>query len=153
MFIRSKGEGFYFSLEVPDEIMEEWMPRATQIVMIELLAPIVANECFKKDLEGATVLLFVDSEAVEGALVKGYSSKDDLCWLTSVFWDQALKLRALFYIDRVATDANPGDGPSRGRDREARACRWKWIRSYFPEVVIEGLGKFTLKMVDLPLGT
>ena len=62
-------------------------------------------------------------------------------------------MRALFYIGRVATDANPGDGPSRGRNREVNACRWAWVRSYFPDVVIEGLGKFTLKLVDLPLGT
>ena len=109
MFIRSKGKGFYFSLEVPNEIMEEWVPRATQIVMIELLAPIIANECFKKDLEGAKVLLFLDSEAVEGALVKGYSSKDDLCWLISVFWDQALKLKALFYICLLYTSPSPRD--------------------------------------------
>ena len=79
VLLRSECKGYYCSLEVPEEIMEEWVPRATQIVMIELLPPSVVNECFREDLEGAKVLLFVDSEAVEGALVKGYSSKDDLC--------------------------------------------------------------------------
>lgn len=29
----------------------------------------------------------IDSEAVEAALIKGYSSKSDLCDLISVFWD------------------------------------------------------------------
>ena len=34
-------------------------------------------EGFKEKLRGRNVLLFVDSEAVEGALVKGYSSSED----------------------------------------------------------------------------
>ena len=69
-----------------------------------------------------------------------------MSWLTSVFWDQALKLKALFYIDRVATDANPGDGPSRDRTREAVACGWEEVQALIPEVVKEGLGKFLKKI-------
>ena len=92
----------------------------------------------------------VDSESALGALVKGYSSKEDLSWLTAVFWDQALKLKASIYIDRVATDANPGDGPSRARTREALECKWKQWSVRFPEVVLKGLGEFMRKILDLP---
>ena len=52
---------------------------------------------------------------VEGALIKGYSAREDVCELVGVFWDLAVDLRAQIYIDRVPTDANPADGPSRGR--------------------------------------
>ena len=51
--------------------MTEWVPRKTQVSMIEMLAPVIVNEEFKKELRGKKVLLFVDSECVEGALVKG----------------------------------------------------------------------------------
>ena len=58
-------------------------------------------------------LLFVDSEPVQGALVKGYSSKEDLCELVGVFWSLALEIQVNLYIDRVPTDSNPSDPPSR----------------------------------------
>lgn len=71
----------------------------------------VAIETFKEELEGSSALLFVDSESVQGALVKGYSAREDMCELVSVFWRCALTLRAHFYIDRISTDANPADHP------------------------------------------
>ena len=150
IIVKEKGDVFYFTLAVPKEIMEEWIPRATQIMMIEMLAPVVTIYNFQNFLRDKLVLLFVDSEAVEGALVKGYSSKEDLSWLTAVFWEQALKLKASIYIDRVATDANPGDGPSRDRVREALECRWQEWSVQFPDVVLKGLGEFLRMILDLP---
>ena len=60
------------------------------------------------------VLLFVDSEPVEAALIKGYSAKEDLCEPVGIFWDVALELKCSIYIDRVPTDSNPADPPPRG---------------------------------------
>ena len=150
MIVKETGEVYYFSLEVPDYVMKDWIPSSTQIMMIEMLAPVVAIYSFQNFLKERLVLLFVDSEAVEGALVKGYSSKEDLSWLTAVFWEQALRLKASFYIDRVATDANPGDGPSRARTREALDCKWQWKSVHFPEVVLKGLGEFLKTILNLP---
>ena len=115
--------------------------------MIEMLAPVIVNEAFREELRGKKVILFVDSECVEGALVKGYSAKEDLCWLNAVFWQQALDMDALIYIDRVSTDANISDGPSRGRDREVKEGGWKHREAEVPTVVKEGLGKFLEKIV------
>ena len=42
-------------------------------------------------MQGMKVLLFVDSEPVEGALVKGYSARSDMCLLTGMFWRLAHK--------------------------------------------------------------
>ena len=127
--------------------MTERVPRKTQVSRIEMLAPVIVNEEFKDELRGKKVLLFVDSECVEGALVKGYSAKEDLCWLNAVFWQQALALDALFYIDRVSTDANISDGPLRGRSREALQGNWKFREAGIPSVVREGLGKFLDKII------
>ena len=109
------GECFCFELVVPSDVIDLWIPRKNQIAMVELFAPIVVNETFPDRLEGAKALLLVDSEPVEGALVKGYSSKEDVCELAGVFWSQACSLRVAFYIDRVPTDGNPADLPSRGK--------------------------------------
>ena len=53
----------------------------------------------------------VDAEAVEGAIVKDYSSREDLSELIGVFWQMAARLEINAYIDRVSTDSNPADGP------------------------------------------
>ena len=101
--------------------MEEWLPRNTQIVMVEAFAPAVAIDALRSDMEGANILLLVDAEAVEGALVRGYSSREDLCELAGLFWSLACELDIGVYVDRVPTDGNPSDGPSRGRPEELAA--------------------------------
>ena len=55
--VKETGEVYYFTLEVPYEIMEEWIPRSTQIMMIEMLAPVVAIFNFQKFLKDKLVLL------------------------------------------------------------------------------------------------
>ena len=50
------------------------------------------------------MIILIDPEAVRAALIKGYSSKEDLCDLISVFWDLVFEVRARIFIDRVATD-------------------------------------------------
>ena len=64
--------------------------------MVELFTTVVALETLEVDLKGS-YLLFVDSESVQGglvkgALVKGYSAREDMCELVSVFWRCALPL-------------------------------------------------------------
>lgn len=97
-----------------------------------MLAPIVALETFADRVRGADVFLLIDSEAVEGALIKGYSSREDLCLLVSVFWNLALKLRARIFIDRVSTDANPADWPSRDKLEIGEAAGWSTIKPIWP---------------------
>ena len=83
--------------------------------MVEMFAVVVALETFRDEIDHQWILMFVDSEPVQGALVKGYSAREDMCELTGVFWRLALELRVCTYIDRVSTDANPADPPSRDR--------------------------------------
>jgi hypothetical protein len=93
-----------------------------------LFAPVLALELMGEKLRGKKVLLFVDSEPVEGALVKGYSALEDMSELTRVFWEQAAKLEVLIYIDRVPTDSNPADLPSR-KTKEDRYQNLGWVEA------------------------
>ena len=83
--------------------------------MVELVAIVLVLEMFKHYMQDATVLLLVDAEAVEGALVKGYSARSDVSLLVGKFWVIVQVLNAAIYIDRVPTDANCSDGPSRDK--------------------------------------
>ena len=49
----------------------------------------------------------IDSEAVEASLVKGYSSKQDLCLIIEIIWGLALERKINFFIDRISSDLNP----------------------------------------------
>ena len=47
--------------------------------------------------------------------MKGFSSRDDLCRISSLLWNLAFQLRVRVFIDRVSTDANPADWTSRDK--------------------------------------
>ena len=124
IFAKKASRAVSFSWEVPQHIIDKWLPRSTQIVMIEALAPIIALDLVREDIKDASVMIFVDSEAAEGALIKGYSSREDLCELTGVFWKMVMDINVLVYIDRVSTDANIADLPSRGDMSIAQRLGW-----------------------------
>ena len=50
-----------------------------------MIAAVLALETFADRLRGADILLLIDSEAVEGSRIKGYSSSEDLRELISCF--------------------------------------------------------------------
>merc|ERR1711940_493907 len=95
--------------------MSRWNPRSTQVTMLEMIAPVVAVHALGPRLRDRRILVFIDSEAVEGALIKGYSGKSDLDDMAGAFWALCVAGRVAPYIDRVPTDANPADDPSRNR--------------------------------------
>jgi len=43
--------------------------------MIELLAAVVAVQTFREEIRGKLVVLFIDSEPVEAALIKGIRTR------------------------------------------------------------------------------
>ena len=98
LFARCCARPAQFFEEVPQEVLDAWLPRKTQICMVELVGVVIAMETFRDYLRGKSVILLVDAEAVEGALVKGYSARTDVCELIGKFWDLALELDCSIYI-------------------------------------------------------
>ena len=136
VFTRTGSPPLQFFESVPMEVVSRWLPRKTQIAMIELVATVVALETFRPMLQNKTLLLFVDAEAVEGALVKGYSAREDLCELVGIFWNLVLELNCLVYVDRVPTDANPADYPSRGNLVVGKQLGWSTCKAVWPGSVV-----------------
>ena len=136
-FFKQSGEVFVGSHDIAARTGEEWLPRKNQINMVELFAPPVVFDVLEHRLRSCRVLLFVDSEAAEGALIKGYSKFEDVCELAGLFWHMAVRANAAVYVDRVSTDGNPADGPSRGDVSELTArgaiqvssCPGPWLMS------------------------
>ena len=121
-----------FTETIPKRVSRAWIPRTTQIVPIEMIAPVLALETFKESVRDRDVLLLIDSEPVEAALVKGYSAKEDLSSLIEVFWNLALELRANIFIDRISSDSNPADWPSRDLMSLGEAVGWITVNCSWP---------------------
>ena len=132
LFDRRWEAPLQFSEVIPKEMQKNWAPRKTQIVPVEMIAPILALHTFRERLFGTDLILLIDSEAVESALVKGYSSKSDLCTLVSVFWNLIFELRVRVFIDRVSTDFNPADWPSRDDLSTGEKAGWKTVQACWP---------------------
>ena len=121
-----------FTAVVPDKIKARWLERVTQIMPIEMLAPVVALATFADRVFEPNLILPIDSASVEAALVKGYSSREDMCEIISLFWETGLSLSVRVFIDRIATDANPADWPSRNNLCKGEAAGWSAIRARWP---------------------
>ena len=80
---------------VSQDCVDAWLSRKTQIAMIELLAVAVAFETFNDALSGSLVVSPIDAEAVEGAVIRGYSAKEDLCMLVGRLWESIADLDAM----------------------------------------------------------
>jgi len=115
-------------------LIDKWIPKKSQVAMVELFATVVALRTFREKLAGSCSLLPVDSEPVQGALAKGYSAREDLCELVGAFWNIALELRVQLYINRVPTDANPADHPSRDRMQVGTSLGSKTLAPIFPDL-------------------
>ena len=77
------------------------------------------------------VRLFVDNDSASSAILRGFSSCGDICGLSFTAWLQAADLRIGMWVDRVASDANIADLPTRpekeplwARIRRELSIRW-----------------------------
>ncbi|CAK0900960.1 unnamed protein product [Prorocentrum cordatum] len=93
----SSGAASVGKWEVPQSLMRRWLPRKTQIVMVEAFAAVLVVDQYRHELAGKRALLFIDSDAVLASLIKGYSAKEDLCELVGFFWRRCAASRIAVY--------------------------------------------------------
>jgi len=74
----------------------------------------------------------IDSEAILGAIVKGYSDGCDICNTAAMFRGTVRSRDVEVYADRRPTDGNLSDGPSRGSWRIAAAPGWAFVPAQIP---------------------
>ena len=137
LFDRRLNRPRQFTAVVSKSVQKKWLVRKTQIVPVEMIATILALTTFSDRLRNTDLVMLIDSEAVEAALVKGYSSKEDLCLLISTFWDSVFHLKTRVFIDRVSTDANPADWPSRNDLATGSKAGWVTVETVWPSELLE----------------
>jgi hypothetical protein len=102
-----------------------WIPRKNQIALVEIFGAVLALSHFGPELAGKRLTMFIDSECALDALIKGQSKFSDVIKLVKVFWELVADFHVDVYLDKVSTDANPSDGVSRGKIKEAISLGWK----------------------------
>ena len=109
------GSATVFSSRVTRDTFKMLKHRVNQIALIELLAVLAALEAFKDLITGCDLRIFIDNVVAEGAIRNGYMRRDcrDACALVAALWQQFLELDLLVWVDRVPSELNVADGPSR----------------------------------------
>ena len=103
----------YTFTPVPDAVVQSWLPAKQQIHLVELFAGPVAMDTWASQLSGRNIFHFVDNSAALGCIVKGYSGTEDLVRISCDYWLRAAARRMCIYADRVESDSNLSDDPSR----------------------------------------
>ena len=67
---------------------------------------------------GAAVLIFVDNDAAAQVLTKGGSNHPLINQLVGSFWSMVSQDSMSVWIERVCSESNPADAPSRDRGPE-----------------------------------
>ena len=84
-----------------------------QIMSLELMAIAVGLATFAVELEGRQVWIFEDNTGAEATTQKGSSKAEDHNSLVHEIWTLALEYGMSLWIDRVPSDDNLSDLPSR----------------------------------------
>ncbi len=102
-------------------LVDFWMQDAGEqvITQAEAFALALARRCFAKHLMGRRVLAFVDNDPARYAFIKASSPSRTLLQLVQRFHEMAEVDHAVFWIERVPTESNVADLPSRGLSEQA----------------------------------
>lgn len=106
---------FYFAEEVSKEIRESWQTqRRKQFnTQAEILACVMAIETFADIVFGKYLVIYEDNTGAQFNCLRGCARVPESAKLVATFWSLCSKYRAIPWFERVRTDANPGDNPSR----------------------------------------
>ena len=97
-----------------------------QIMSLETIAIAVGLSTFARELAGRKVIIFSDNTGAEAATKKGTAHSWDHCCLIHEIWSFALLHRMGIWIERVPSDDNISDLPSRESHALLKAMGAVW---------------------------
>ena len=92
------------------------------IMQAELLPAMLAMTKWQNVIAESNVLLFIDNEAARMSLIGGASRNEASARIVNFFWEEVTRVGGRLWVERVSSEANPADGPSRGD--------WRWCKEY-----------------------
>ncbi|MDE0820250.1 MAG: hypothetical protein OSA95_03960 [Opitutales bacterium] len=112
-FSSMEGGSAYAHTKISAKALEILRPRGNYIQFLEMAAAVFMIETMKEELRDCDVILFCDNTAQEGALRKGYSRDWEMAVVAGLTWLKVAELNIHLWIERVPSDYNISDAPSR----------------------------------------
>ena len=105
---------FYTNMRLPDYVWAPFNDRGDhQIGCQEMIAVLLCQATFNRELSGARWLLWVDNRGVMGSICKGASKAPEVSLCVSRMWMQCARSGTSLHVWYVQSSANIADGPSR----------------------------------------
>ena len=104
-----------FGEQIPASYTEKWSKDGKKqlVFMAELLPVLVAKRTWASCVRGRRVLLFLDNQAAQESLIRGYSPVVDAADILADIFKVDVDLRCLTWVCRVPSKSNPSDAASR----------------------------------------
>ena len=119
--IHVAGQWHFTCLRMPAMVWRLWLPRWDhQIALQELITVVMLVATFGEELRGCELPLYIDSDAVLGALLKGGCRAEDANFIIGRVWLWLAQEQIAIEIWRVESKANVADDPSRDQ--------FQWLR-------------------------
>ena len=94
---------------------------------------LVALGTFAHLIKGKRVVIYIDSTAAIGSIVKGHSKRQDINLYAGTAWHILADLGVTPYFVRVPSKQNPADAPSRSEFADLEADPGaEWLRPRWP---------------------
>ena len=108
------GRCMYTDGAPAEYLMKEFQGRSdNQIMTLEILAIALGLSTFANEICGRNVVVFSDNTGAEAASRKGTAASWDHCQLIHEIWSHSLRNRTNIWIERVPSEYNLSDLPSR----------------------------------------
>ena len=114
------GKPEIFDGEIPEDVIRHWQSTGQEQVIsqAELAVVVMMRHMLRTRLAGRRVIYFIDNEAARHSTLKGTSGKDSMQRLTAAFHAVDLHHPSISWVERVPSESNPADAPSRGKASE-----------------------------------
>jgi hypothetical protein len=130
------GQSFYCHNSVPDAWLNWFAERNdAQIMGLELLAVLYAILNFLPLIQGRTVRIWTDNEGGRGSMTSGGAREWDHNLLVHKIWEVCFRYCVNPWFDRVPTDDNIADGPTRSDMLVVEALGAAHFSAHVPRVL------------------
>ena len=99
-----------------------------QITSLEIMAALMALSTFAPLIFDRSVVLFSDNKGAEGSVRRGSARVWDQCKMVHEIWTLAFQLKLHLWIERVPSEQNLADLPSRCEYGIVQALGAHWMR-------------------------
>ena len=133
-----KGRLSYTDMPVPQELMDRLPIRKDkQIMALEILAIALGLSTFHGEVAGAVLRIWTDNVGCELSIKRGSSKREDHNLMVHAIWLMCARKDMTIWLERVPTDDNISDCPSRQDYRLLQQLGAVWAEPKMEKAFLE----------------